>query len=122
MGTPHLDLSWYDREVGHRKTWQQVVKEWREEQLTVASSRRAVTERRRRLDLRRQEVQEMRDRLTKTTGIKTTTPRSMPNSATATSSPPPGPPHPSSTLATLPCIDQLAHLISPLFSRPRRTA
>src|SRR5258708_5892080 len=42
--TPHLDLSWYNLELGPRKTWQQVVKEWREEQLAVASTRRAVTE------------------------------------------------------------------------------
>ena len=120
--TPHLDLSRYDLELGPRKTWQQVVKEWREEQLAVASTRRAaVTERRRRLDLQRQEVREMRDRLTKTTGTKTITPRSTPISATAMSSPPPDLPRTYSTLTTAQCIDQLSELISPVFSRPRRT-
>src|SRR5258708_26380580 len=63
---PHLDLSQYDLELGPRKTWQQVVKEWREEQLSMASTRRAVTERRRHLELQRQEGCKMWDRQTKT--------------------------------------------------------
>src|SRR5260370_42149465 len=64
--TPHLDLSQYNLELGLRKTWQQVVKEWREEQLAVASTRRGVTERRHHLELCRQEVHEMEDQQTKT--------------------------------------------------------
>src|SRR5258708_39332267 len=64
----------------------------------------------------------MRDRLTKTTGIKTTTPRSTPISDTATRSPPPDLPRTYSTLTTAHCIDQLSGLISPVFSHPRRTA
>src|SRR5258708_40149562 len=64
MVMPHLDLSRYDLELGPRKTWQEVVKEWREEQLAGASTRRAaVNEGRRRLDLRRQEVRGRRARL-----------------------------------------------------------
>src|SRR5258708_7022681 len=117
---PHLDLSQYDLELGPRKMWQQVVKEWREEQLAVASTRRAGSERRRHLDLRQQEVREMWDQLMKMTGIKTTTPRSTPISDTATSSRPPDPPHTSSTLTAAQCIDQLSELISPVSSRPHR--
>src|SRR5258707_8521845 len=74
--TPHLDLSQYDLKLGPRKTWQQVVKEWREEQLAMASTRRAVTERRRHLELCRQEVCKMQDRQMKTTTTGTTTQRS----------------------------------------------
>src|SRR5258708_31547167 len=64
----------------------------------------------------------MRDRLTKTTGIKTTTPRSTPISDTATTSPPPDLPRTYSTLTTAQYIVQLSELISPVFSRPHRTA
>src|SRR5258707_25089 len=70
--TPHLDLSQYNLELGPRKTWQEVVKEWREEQLSGASTRRAEgIARRRRLDLRRQEGGGRRGRLTKRRGPST---------------------------------------------------
>src|SRR5260370_29379799 len=54
--TPHLDLSQYDLELGPRKTWQQLVEEWRGQQLAVATTRQAVTERQPPLDLRHPEV------------------------------------------------------------------
>ena len=120
---PHLDLSWFDLEWGPRKPWQQVVKEWREEQLEVADARRktAVAMRKRHLEARRQQVREMRDRRILTTRTGTTTPSITPTSATATSTPPPVPPRTCLTLTTPQCIDQLSELISPASSRPQCT-